>query len=404
MGNFSRDTFSKVNQYVGVRLQQGVPIVDADWNEMEDIRKYELEAFLKWFIGNGVPKGNDGFRILPAGPTGDGALDDFVIKGGDGTPEKVGRCLVEGWDVINPKNLNYKNQDLFIKAGLPAKWGVPALLPLTTPTTANRTDTVYLDVWEREVNAQEVSGLINDNIGIETCVRRKREWVVRVAEGTSSVPAPTEGHVFYLLASISRKAGQPIRTGDISDRRQTGLHMADLQAEIVDARGIKASIGNRLDECLTKGGQLRLNSVGAEQIQDNSVQTSKLADGAISNSKIANGAVSGENVADTSLSYSKLAGQLQVTDVPVPAGTSKEYVIGIPDPFQMVSVSIQNTNYSEHNLTWHFRNGYGTWIIPGGIGQIPKISYYPAKYIVLNNQGTTDVTVRVRVYTLTDPK
>ena len=65
MGNFSRETFDKLKHYVGVRLQKGVLIVDADWNEQEDIRRYELQAFLKWFVGNGVPKGNDGFRILP---------------------------------------------------------------------------------------------------------------------------------------------------------------------------------------------------------------------------------------------------------------------------------------------------------------------------------------------------
>ena len=54
MGNFSRDTFNSLKHYVSVRLQQGVPIVDADWNEMDDIRRYELRAFLKWFVGDGV--------------------------------------------------------------------------------------------------------------------------------------------------------------------------------------------------------------------------------------------------------------------------------------------------------------------------------------------------------------
>ncbi len=63
MGDFSRSTFDRVKHYVGVRMQQGVPIVDADWNELEDIRKYEVQAFLKWFVGDGVPAGNDGFRI-----------------------------------------------------------------------------------------------------------------------------------------------------------------------------------------------------------------------------------------------------------------------------------------------------------------------------------------------------
>lgn len=63
MGNFSRNTFDALKHYVGVRLQQGVPLVDADWNELEDIRRFELQAFLKWFVGDGVPAGNDGFRI-----------------------------------------------------------------------------------------------------------------------------------------------------------------------------------------------------------------------------------------------------------------------------------------------------------------------------------------------------
>lgn len=120
MGNFSRDTFNKLKHYVGVRLQQGVPIVDADWNELEDIRKYELQAFLKWYVGNGIPQGNDGFRILPAflfqplpQPHITFLPNDFIIKGGDGTPEGAGRCLVEGWDVINESNLSYTNQRLF---------------------------------------------------------------------------------------------------------------------------------------------------------------------------------------------------------------------------------------------------------------------------------------------------
>ena len=53
---FSRNTFDKLKHYVGVRLQQGVPIVDADWNELEDIRKYELGNVYQVVCGKwGVP-------------------------------------------------------------------------------------------------------------------------------------------------------------------------------------------------------------------------------------------------------------------------------------------------------------------------------------------------------------
>ena len=261
MGNFSRDTFDKLKHYVGVRLQQGVPIVDADWNEQEDIRKYELQAFLKWYVGDGVPLNNDGFHILPT--TGN---NNFTIQGGDGTPEGAGRCLVDGWDVVNESDLGYTDQPLFGDAALAAAWGVDPLPALRNPR-ANRTDTVYLDVWEREVDADEDFGhLVNPAIGIETCVRLKREWVVRVAEGATTPPTPPTGHAFYPLASLARVGGDPtIPSAYITDLRRTGVALTDLAAEIVDARGIKGNLGNRLDESLTKGGQLRHRVVGRDQ-------------------------------------------------------------------------------------------------------------------------------------------
>src|SRR3954452_25449484 len=73
MAIISTDTFNPLRQYIGVRLQQGVPIVDADVNELDDIRKFELRAFLKWFVGDGNPDGNDGFRISVTEGAGDEA-------------------------------------------------------------------------------------------------------------------------------------------------------------------------------------------------------------------------------------------------------------------------------------------------------------------------------------------
>src|SRR5687768_11012751 len=98
MAVISADTFDPLRRYIAVRLQQGVPIVDADVNELNDVRQFELRAFLKWFVGNGVPDGANGsaFRI-----EGTGAANDFVIRAGlapggvDGFAN-VGRCLVEG--------------------------------------------------------------------------------------------------------------------------------------------------------------------------------------------------------------------------------------------------------------------------------------------------------------------
>ena len=161
MGNFSRNTFDRLKHYVGVRLQQGVPLIDADWNEQEDIRKFELQAFLKWFAGNGVPSGNDGFRILAAA----GTTNNFDIKGGNGTALGAGRILVEGMDAMLESTMRYSNQPLYNNPTLAAKWGVAVITPLTTPGGA-REDLVYIDVWEREVDSSEDGNLINPAIGI----------------------------------------------------------------------------------------------------------------------------------------------------------------------------------------------------------------------------------------------
>jgi hypothetical protein len=68
MGDYSRDPITRLENsvarhYVGVRLQQGVPILDTDWNELEALRKYELQSLMRHFIGDGVPDDNDGFHI-----------------------------------------------------------------------------------------------------------------------------------------------------------------------------------------------------------------------------------------------------------------------------------------------------------------------------------------------------
>jgi hypothetical protein len=376
MANISRNTFEKLKHYVSVRLQQGVPLLDADWNEMEDIRRFELQAFLKWFVGDGVPAGNDGFRIQPvngnpgaiafypnqdstisiaAGSTAapvlgfdtgkptskiingskhepftlangmtliieiqkkgqqnpvqrtvtfESGLDfkrieaataievatvitravgervvvyvadtnNFLIGGDNGTPEGAGRCLVEGWEALNEEvNLMYELQQLHQISGLAERWGIDPLPLITTPTS-DRMDLVYLDIWEREVNATDDANLINEKIGIETCVRLKREWVVRVLENCAQPVVPDEkhkpGHVYYPLAQLHRLAGYAsIQKNMITDLRRTGLSLAQIEDEITDARGMKATLGNRLDESLTKGGQLRWNVVGNEQIK-----------------------------------------------------------------------------------------------------------------------------------------
>ena len=157
-GNFSngnRDTFDPTNHFLGVRLQQGVPLLDRDWNELEDTRRYFEWSLRKSFIGNGAPVNDDGFKIEATNP----ASNDFVIN--------AGRCMVEGFDVAN-------DADTWCDLGQ----GQPTL-PVPDALTKY---VVYLEVWSEEVTSQEDPQLRNaQDINLETCIRDQLRWVVKVA-------------------------------------------------------------------------------------------------------------------------------------------------------------------------------------------------------------------------------
>ncbi len=249
MGNFSRDTFKLTNalyqllagepvadprHYVGVRMQQGVPLLDADWNELEDIRHLELRAILQFYIGSGVPAGNQGFQI-----TASGVDNDFAINGGV--------ILVDGLPVINLAVTTYSTQPVTV-----------ALPPLITPGGSDRTDVVYLDVWHEEVNGVGAGNvdprLVNGLIGVETAVRIGRFWQVRVLENAtdlSGLVLQTDHH-YTMLARLNRTAGvAAIRDSMIVDRRKTGITLAEhLKVPIDLRRGLEVLTVERFGQML----------------------------------------------------------------------------------------------------------------------------------------------------------
>ncbi len=260
-GNYSRDTFRNIKHYVGVRLQQGVPLLDADWNEQDDIRKYEVQTFIKWFIGDGIPFGNNGFKISP----NENNPNDFIIQSG--------RCLVDGWEVINEEDCHYIDQE--------------DVLALEPPQTDNRVDLVYLDVWEREVDAEEDEYLINKKINEETCIRLKREWRVRVEPGTEGTDEPpslpetddqVEGegqedevtyspppNARYELAHLKRTPGNAtIEQDQIIDLRRTGLTLASCKDQLdqIDAlltKTVADAFGESYTPIMDESENLRMN-------------------------------------------------------------------------------------------------------------------------------------------------
>lgn len=240
MGNFSKDNpFQPLKQYVSVRLQQGVPLVDADVNERDDIRRFELRAFLKWFIGDGVPANSSAFQILAKeedDPPNSGTFssDNFVISGVElsipTAPNlqsyiNAGRCLVDGQDVFIVDNVDFTQQPLYVTnlppAGETPGAGIildPDAEPIQPIPPTEQPITIYLDVWEWEVENTEDSELIDERIGLLTSTRIRRDWAVRAG---LELPPSDDIHSYFQLATLSHGASTPIRSEDITDNRQT---------------------------------------------------------------------------------------------------------------------------------------------------------------------------------------
>lgn len=222
---------SRQKDYVGLHIEQGVPVLDRDLNLLHDLVSATLREVVTGYIGNGSPAGADGFGI-EASDASDDRRQNFKITAGTAGP---GRCLVGGVEVAIPAaGTKYGDQ-----AGVPA---------LTTPTAAQpdpRVDTVYLDVFLVEVDSSTDRDLANSvDVGVQTSVRLKPNWVVRVSEGVP-VPAAPPGHAFHVLATLARPRGNPdIIASIITDKRQVGLTVSDIERRLrrVETAPVKLSL------------------------------------------------------------------------------------------------------------------------------------------------------------------
>jgi hypothetical protein len=204
--------------YVGIHVEQGVPVLDRDLNLLHDLVAATVRDVVTRYIGNGSPAGADGFAVQAL--SGADATQNFTVAPGI---TGLGRCLVGGIEVTIAAPVRYHDQ--------------PGAADLTTPTTAQpdpRIDTVYLDVFLIEVDGTVDTDLTNAaDVGVQTSVRLKPAWVIRVAEGMSSPPPPPPGHNYATLAQISRKRGvATIDPSMITDLRQRGLTVSDVERRL----------------------------------------------------------------------------------------------------------------------------------------------------------------------------
>jgi hypothetical protein len=255
--NVSRTTFDFAKEYGPLVLQQGVPVHDSDINEMLDnlwIRG--LHAVNHAAIGDcrlehikldGTSSSNTGMQIIQHATT---TTNDFSITDGWAM---VGGVLVPSTPASPPVSFDYEDQIMFsgavtsVGAGnltdTSKNWAAAHSLTncrvkmtsgtesgntftitslvsattvslsggtatiaatdtydvyppaLTTPSGSARTDLVYLMVFFDDIATEEDSVITHPGTSVEAVHKSKIRSIVRVTEGSTTMPTPTEANL-----------------------------------------------------------------------------------------------------------------------------------------------------------------------------------------------------------------
>ncbi len=163
--------------YSGVYQQQGRMLTDADWNELTEIVKTRLDSALRDVIGSGTPD--------RAGAVRASAPDTLVW----------GNLYVNGI----PARLRPRDGDADAAFDYAEQRDYPSPSPLPLPPYA-----LYVDVWERAVNALEDSSLRDVALhGADTTTRTETmaqvKWAPVGFDAEDATVNPTRGSALLTL-------------------------------------------------------------------------------------------------------------------------------------------------------------------------------------------------------------
>jgi hypothetical protein len=165
-GDYSRTTFDPSKRYSGVRQQQGRVLLDADWNEQQDILDHRLELAAIDQLGRCVVPTSNDLKI------------ERFIKGPKGFDMHIapGRAYVEG-RLVELRSFNEESSEEFIYFT-----EQPDRIGATMPTEPG-TYLAYLEVWRHHITVLEDPDLAEVALGgPDTTTRTQTLGQVRLAK------------------------------------------------------------------------------------------------------------------------------------------------------------------------------------------------------------------------------
>lgn len=150
-GDFSRLPFLRGAHYTSVRQQQGRVALDSDWNEQASIREHVERAYFEEIVGGSASPSAEGFAMATEGST---------------LRLTAGHIYVGG-----------------LRCELGHDLPLEQLLGASIVPARDRTDLIYLDVWERHLTAIDDPSILEPALdGADTTTRLEVAWRVRLRE------------------------------------------------------------------------------------------------------------------------------------------------------------------------------------------------------------------------------
>lgn len=206
-GDYSRVTFDPWDDDLGVLLQQGRPLSDAEWNALALQLRRRMQADTLDTIGPAVVpmQTPDAFKLgLSGGNLTIGRGRMYV----DGLLAENHGVGTRAWDKqleeeIGTQPVHYVAPAADPDAGQPYYPNPPAL-----PTSGRHL--VYLDVWTREVNHLVRPDLIEKAVGVDSTTRLQTVWQVKLLNnvGTSATCATPLDSIPGWLPAHAPSAGR----------------------------------------------------------------------------------------------------------------------------------------------------------------------------------------------------
>lgn len=183
-GDYSIFSFDPFEDYLGVLLQQGRVVLDADFNELVEIVERRVRAGTLDTLGRCVvPKETpDGFRIQLSGTTVTIGRGRIYVHGllaeNHGKPPLAYDARLGEQHGTLP--IAYDEQPYLIDA--------PSVAPMPS---SGGPHLLYIDVWQREVTHLEDPDLVEKALAVDTATRLQTAWQVRALADVGPITCAT---------------------------------------------------------------------------------------------------------------------------------------------------------------------------------------------------------------------